>query len=376
MIIVTRLNSRVYLCLALALLLTNCISTPILNYSHNSSEASQVKKGKIPFVVAHRGASGYLPEHTLEAYIRSMEMGAEFIELDLVVTKDGEIVARHEPEISETTNVGQIFPDRKTTKVIDDVKIVGWFTEDFTLKELKKLKAKQRLAFRQQLDNQDFAIPTLREIIDAVDEFNLKTGKSVGIFPEIKHSTYFKSLGYNLENILIQVLNEKKWNTKYDQVYIQSFEVSNLKELSKVTSYHLVQLIGDPNESPFDLKGTKVTYRDMITLSGLKEISKYAQGIAPYKKYLVDEKNEDYLIANDFLKNAKLLNFFIVPYTFRNETFFLLKPFKDPIKEYEFFYKLGVDGVISDFPDTAVKAIKNLKTTDVWSSGSSQDKAQ
>ena len=141
--------------------------------------------------------------------------------------------------------------------------------------------------------------------------------------------------------------------------------MTNLKELAKTTSYHLVQLIGDPNESPYDLKATKVVYQDMVTLEGLKEIRRYAQCVAPYKKYLVVEKNlqSNTLVANDFLKNARLLDFIIVPYTFRNEHFFVLKPLVDPIKEYEFFYKLGVDGVFSDFPDTATKALKTLNET-------------
>lgn len=323
-----------------------------------SQKPQPIKKSQRPFVVAHRGASGYLPEHTLEAYVRGMELGADYVEPDLVLTKDGVLVARHENEISETTNVAQIFPNRKATKTIDDIVTVGWFTEDFTLAELKTLKAKQRLAFRQQMDNQPFLIPTLSEIIDAVDAYNTKYNKSVGIFPEIKHSTYFRSIGMNMEQALINLLKEKKWNDKKDQIYIQSFEVSNLKELAKISSYHLVQLIGDPTESPFDLKQNKMTYQNMVTMSGLKEIRTYAQGIAPFKKYLVIDNQDKTLVASDFLKNAQLLDFQIVPYTFRNESFFILKPLTDPVREYELIYSLGVDGVFSDFPDTAIKALK------------------
>ncbi len=345
--------------------LSSCTSVIKPNDDYVMPKTRQVKHGKHPFVVAHRGASGYLPEHTLEAYIRGMELGADFVEPDLVVTKDGVLIARHENEISETTNVASVYPDRKTTKTVDDIKTVGWFTEDFTLAELKKLKAKQRLAFRQQMDNQPFLIPTLAEIIEAVDGFNLKNKKTVGIFPEIKHSTYFRSIGFNLEESLIKILRDKKWNAKLDQIYIQSFEVTNLKELSNKTDYHLVQLIGDLHESPFDLKDSKVTYQDMISLSGLKDIRRYAQAISPYKKLLVVEKGSQTvtLVANDFFKNAQLLDFQIVPYTFRNESFFLLKPLTDPVKEYELFYKLGVDGVFSDFPDTAVKALKTANET-------------
>lgn len=316
-----------------------------------------------PIVIAHRGASGYLPEHTLEAYIRGMELGADFVEPDLVMTKDGVLVARHENEISETTNVAEIFPKRKTVKTVDDVKISGWFVEDFTLAEIKKLKAKQRLAFRPQMDQQPFFVPTLVEIIDAVDQYNEKTGKKIGIVPEIKHSSYFRSLNVNMENALLTVLAEKKWDEKIDQVYIQSFEVSNLKELAMKSKYHLVQLLGDPAESPYDLKGRK-TYRDMVTLEGLKEIRTYAQVLGPYKKYLVDENaKSETMVPNDVMKNAKLLNFQVIPYTFRNESFFVMKPLADPVKEYEFFYKIGVDGVFSDFPDTAVKALKITNET-------------
>lgn len=353
----------------IALLLTSlavfgCTSLSTSSPNSSLSSAPEIKKGKRPFVVAHRGASGYLPEHTLEAYLRGMELGADFVEPDLVMTKDGILVARHENEISETTNVAKVFPDRKTTKTIDDIKTVGWFAEDFTLAELKKLKAKQRLAFRQQVDNQPFLIPTLAEIIELVDVYNAKMGKTIGIFPEIKHSTYFRSIGFNMEDALIKLLEEKKWSDKKSQIYIQSFEVSNLKELASKTSYHLVQLIGDPAESPYDLKSSNLTYQDMVSFSGLRNIRKYAQGIGPYKKYLVTEKPAGTeLVANDFLKNAKLLDFQIVPYTFRNESFFLLKPLTDPIKEYEFFYKMGVDGVFSDFPDTATKALKAIHET-------------
>lgn len=322
-------------------------------------QPAENKKFSRPVVIAHRGASGYLPEHTLEAYTRGMELGADFVEPDLVMTKDGVLVARHENEISETTNVADVFPKRKTTKTIDDVKVAGWFVEDFTLAEIKKLKAKQRLAFRPQMDQQPFLIPTFEEIIDAVDQFNSKTGKKVGIVPEIKHSSYFRSIGVNMEKALLKALDEKMWDKKLDQIYIQSFEVTNLKELATVSKYHLVQLLGDPAESPYDLKGKK-TYADMVTLEGLKDVRKYAQVLGPYKKYLVVEnaKSETTLVASDMLKNAKLLDFKVIPYTFRNESFFVTKPLTDPVKEYEFFYKIGVDGVFSDFPDTAVKALK------------------
>lgn len=351
------LGSMLLLSTTMAACLTACQSAP--QASDDFQKPAENRKFQRPIVIAHRGASGYLPEHTLEAYIRGMELGADFIEPDLVMTKDGVLVARHENEISETTNVADVFPKRKTTKTVDDVKMAGWFVEDFTLAEIKKLKAKQRLAFRPQMDQQPFLIPTLDEIIDAVDQYNTKTGKSIGIVPEIKHSSYFRSIGVNMEKALLKALEDKKWDKKLDQVYIQSFEVSNLKELATLSKYHLVQLLGDPAESPYDLKGKK-TYADMVTLDGLKEIRKYAQVLGPYKKYLVVEnaKSEMTLVANDVLKNAKLLDLKIIPYTFRNESFFVMKPLTDPVKEYEFFYKIGVDGVFSDFPDTAVKALK------------------
>ncbi len=354
-------NKSVVAILAGILLLSACQTTQ----DHAEYQTPVEKKSFArPIVIAHRGASGYLPEHTLEAYIRGMELGADFVEPDLVMTKDGVLVARHENEISETTNVAEVFPKRKTTKTIDDVKVAGWFVEDFTLAEIKKLKAKQRLAFRPQMDQQPFLVPTLAEVIDAVDQYNEKTGKKIGIVPEIKHSSYFRSININMEKALLALLAEKKWDNKTDQVYIQSFEVSNLKELATQSKYHLVQLLGDPAESPYDLKGKK-TYRDMVTLEGLKEIRKYAQVLGPYKKYLVDEnaKSESTMVPNDVMKNAKLLDFQVIPYTFRNESFFVMKPLTDPVKEYEFFYKIGVDGVFSDFPDTAVKALKITNET-------------
>lgn len=356
-----RRRLRRFFAIIFTIFLSSCGSGTKVSESNMNSAPQARKLFKRPWVIAHRGASGYLPEHTLESYVRGMELGADFIEPDLVMTKDGVLVARHENEISETTNVASLFPKRKTTKTIDDVKTVGWFTEDFTLAELKMLKAKQRLAFRPQLDNQPFLIPTLAEIIDSVDAYNLKTNKSVGIYPEIKHSTYFRSIGLNIEAALLKLLEEKKWNQKKEFIYIQSFEVGNLKELAKTTSYRLVQLIGDPLEMPFDLKSQKVTYQNMVTMSGLKEIRKYAVGLAPHKKLLVVENagKSESLVVNDIFRNARLLDFEIYPYTFRNENFFVLKPLTDPVKEYEFFYKTGVDGVFSDFPDTAIKALRN-----------------
>jgi glycerophosphoryl diester phosphodiesterase len=243
------------------------------------------------------------------------------------------------------------------------VKVAGWFVEDFTLAEIKKLKAKQRLAFRPQMEQQAFLIPTLAEILEAVDQYNEKTGKRIGVIPEIKHSSYFRSIGINMEKALLDVLEDKKWNKKPGQVYIQSFEVSNLRELAAISKYPLVQLIGDPAESPYDLKG-KTTYSNMMTMEGLKEIRKYASAIGPYKKYLIVENTKSTSpVANDVLKNAKLLDFQIFPYTFRNESFFVIKPLTDPVKEYEFYFKMGVDGVFSDFPDTAVKALKSASET-------------
>lgn len=321
-----------------------------------------------PLVLGHRGACGYRPEHTLASYQLAIDQGADFIEPDLVSTKDGVLIARHENEISETTDVATKFPDRKTTKTIDGKTVTGWFTEDFTLKEIKTLRAKERLAFRDQSFNGQFEIPTFKEVLALVKEQTKKQKREIGIYPETKHPTYFQSLKLDLEEPLANELKKAGLNKKTSPVFIQSFELTNLKRLKKMTQNKLVFLIDDPEVVPADFaaSGDKRTYLQLMTAEGLKEIAKTADGIGPYKRYLLPtkivtdkkgEKSEEKMPPTSLVKMAHAAGLLVHPYTFRSEEKYLLKEYnKDPQAEYLEFFAMGVDGLFSDFPDQAVKA--------------------
>lgn len=322
----------------------------------------------MPLVLGHRGACGYRPEHTLASYQLAIEQGADYIEPDLVITKDGVLIARHENEISETTDVATKFPDRKTTKTIEDKAVTGWFSEDFTLKEIKTLRAKERLAFRDQSYNGQFEVPTLKEVIELAQSQSKKLKRPIGLYPETKHPTYFQSINLALEEPLVKELKAAGLNKKSSPVFIQSFELTNLKKLKKLTKNKLVFLIDDPQVVPADFQasGDKRTYMDLMTAAGLKEIKKTADGIGPYKRYILPtrivtgkngEQSEEKLAPTELVKLAHSVGLLVHPYTFRSDEKYLLKAYnKDPKAEYLEFFALGVDGVFSDFPDHAVSA--------------------
>lgn len=309
-----------------------------------------------PLVIAHRGASGYMPEHTLEAYEKAIEMGADFIEPDLVSTKDGILVARHENEISETTDVKIKFPDRKKEKTIDGVKVTGWFTEDFTLAELKTLRAKERLFFRNQKLNGQFQIPTFEEVLQLVKRKSESLKRTIGVYPETKHPSYFKALNLPLEDNLLKLLEQYNLHHFASPVFIQSFEVGNLKELKAKTKVKLIQLM-DEKGSPFDNPGK--SYKAMASKEGLKEISAYAYGIGPNKRLIVPSGVFGLKSPTSLVSDAHKAGLKVHPWTFRSDNLFLAKDYAgSPEKELIQFFELGVDGVFSDFTDTAVKARK------------------
>jgi glycerophosphoryl diester phosphodiesterase len=310
-----------------------------------------------PIIIAHRGASGYRPEHTLAAYELAIDLGADYIEPDLVITKDGVLIARHENEISETTDVvnHQEFAQRHTTKIIDGERKTGWFTEDFTLAEIKTLRAKERIPqVRSQNTNYDnlFAIPTLQEIIDLAKA----KGSTIGIYPETKHPTYFQSLGLPLEAPLLQCLQANGYHGDNAPIFIQSFEVSNLKYLATQTDLPLVQLLNNTGQ-PYDfmVNGDARSYTDLVTAANLKEIAEYAKAIGVHKNLLVPRDSRNKLQSPTSLVNDAHANSLLVhAWTFRNEDLFLPLDFQgNPAKEYELFFSLGIDGVFSDFPDVA-----------------------
>ncbi len=340
--------------------------------------------GAEPIVIGHRGASGYRPEHTLASYELAIELGADYIEPDLVSTKDGVLVARHENEISGTTDVATRteFSDRLTTKTIDGVPITGWFTEDFTLAELKTLTAKERIP-QLRPDSATFdglyQVPTLQEVIDLAAQKSLETGRTIGIYPETKHPTYFNSIGLSLEKPLVATLNANGLTGANAPVFIQSFEVGNLQYLRTLTDVPLVQLYDEATVQPYDFvaNGSTRTYGDLLTPEGLAEVAAYANGIGPFKRLIIpagtvdadgdgkpDDLNGDGVISaadavlqapTTLIDDAHAAGLLVHPYTFRREGFFLAPDYSsNPELEYEQFFALGVDGVFSDNPDIAV----------------------
>nr|WP_309734208.1 glycerophosphodiester phosphodiesterase family protein [Chamaesiphon sp. OTE_75_metabat_556] len=348
--------------------------------------------GKEPIVIGHRGASGERPEHTLASYQLAIERGADFIEPDLVSTKDGVLIARHEPNLIATTNVKDHpeFASRKTTKMVDGVAEEGFFASDFTLAEIKTLRAIQPVADRPQTFNDLYEIPTLEEIVNLVKQVETDTGKKIGIYPETKHPTYHDNLGLSLEEPLLATLNQTNF-TDPSRVYIQSFEVANLQELNTKTNLPLIQLLDaydvnldgslsyqDVNKQPYDftVSGDKRTYGDLQTVAGLTEIATYADGIGAWKPMIIsskgtdangdgkaDDVNQDGVVNNtdrtvlpatSLVSNAHANNLLVHTYTFRNEARNLAADYNgNPAEEYKAFINAGVDGFFSDFPGTA-----------------------
>lgn len=319
----------------------------------------------LPIIIAHRGASGFRPEHTLASYELAITLGADYIEPDLVSTKDGILIARHENEISTTTNVADYpeFANRKTTKLIDGKSIAGWFTEDFTLAEIKILKAKERLPFRDRSFNGKFSIPTFQEIIDLVRVKSGEIGRSIGIYLETKHPTYFASIGLPLEEPLIEILHNNGYTSATDPIFIQSFETANLQKLRNLTDLPLIQLLENSGQ-PFDLviKGDRRTYKDLTTPQELAKIAEYAAGIGPNKQMIIPVNSDGKLLSpTSLIADAHAAGLLVHPYTFRNEKQYLAPDYHDnPEAEYEQFFNLGVDGIFTDFTNTALTVIQRM----------------
>ncbi|HZA84356.1 MAG TPA: glycerophosphodiester phosphodiesterase [Actinomycetes bacterium] len=330
---------------------------------------------RLPLVIGHRGASGYRPEHTLSAYRLAIGMGADYIEPDLVSTKDHVLVARHENEIGGTTDVAAHpeFAARRTTKTIDGVEVTGWFTEDFTLAELRTLRARERLPDLRP-DNTVFdglyQVPTLQEVID------LARRAGVGIYPETKHPTYFDSIGLSLEEPLVATLDANGYRGPRAPVFIQSFETANLKELNRLTRVPLAQLL-DATGRPYDfvVAGDPRTYADLATPAGLEEIAGYADGVGVNKNLIVPrDAGQNLLDPTSLVRDAHRVGLAVHAWTFRNENTFLPADFRqgnpaspiylgatgDAPAEYRLFFRLGVDGLFSDNPDTAVASRHQL----------------
>ena len=326
-----------------------------------------------PIVIAHRGASGHRPEHTLAAYRLAIEQGADYIEPDLVATRDGVLVARHENEISDTSDVADHpeFADRRSTKTIEGREVTGWFTEDFTLEELKTLRARERLAdLRGTAWDGRFEVPTLQEIIDLLKDVNgaaARKGRAVGICPETKHPSYFAQIGLPLEEPLVEALHRAGWRTPEDPVLIQSFEVGNLKKLSGMTRLPLGQLVPAGGRPP-DLAraGDPRTYADLVTPEGLAEIATYAQSVLAHKRLVLPRDTEGGLgPPTALVREAHEAGLLVHVWTLRAENAFLppsLGKGDDPAGigdmggEVHLFLEAGVDGFFTDHPDIGVAA--------------------
>src|SRR3954451_12270678 len=285
-----------------------------------------------PTIYGHRGAAGYRPEHTLASYRLGARMGADYIEPDLVMTKDHVLVARHEPAIGGTTDVAKHpeFASRRKTKVIDGVTFADdWFVEDFTLAELKTLRAVERLPDlrrRNTIYNGRYTVPTFQEVIDLRDQLSRELGRKIGIIPKLKHSTYHRSIGLPLEELFVQQLRRNRLDDRSAKVTVQSFEVSNLKWLNKQIPNPLVQLLDAKTLKPGDVlaSGGSLTYGQMATPAGLRDIAKYADVASPSKDYIVPRDAAGNSQApTTFLRDAHRAGLDVVAYTFRVENQFL-----------------------------------------------------
>ncbi|XP_068629102.1 uncharacterized protein [Battus philenor] len=340
----------------------------------------QISPGKVPtndckpIVIAHRGASGYVPEHTLGAYALAITMGADYVEPDLVMSSDGHLIARHDNELGLTTDVSlhPEFANRYRTQTVDGKKMSGWFTEDFTLSELKTLRAVERIPDSRPGNarmNGAFEIPTFQEIIDLVKSMEMSERRTIGIYPEIKHGTHFQNLGLAMERPVVETFNKNGYFGSSSAVYIQSFEVSNLKDLKAITDFRLIQLYSsNPDNQPFDqfVAGTKLTYGDMATLNGLREVATYAHAVGPEKGYIIPRNSDDTLgNPTSFVKDAHAVGLEVHPYTFRAENSFLPAEFRsnnlsesaigDFVGELKAFIATGIDGLFTDQPDVPLR---------------------
>ena len=358
--------------------------------------------GQRPIVIGHRGASGYRPEHTLEAYREAIRQGANFIEPDLVLTKDGVPIARHEPLFGATavngvpvpatneyttTNVFDHpeFAGRLRTRDLDGTLITGYWSDDVRLAEVKTLCAVERIpAVRpgNTAYNGLYEIPTLQEVIDLAREQSAATGRTIGIYPETKHPTFFAANAANrtnparFEDVVVSILHANYGNRADAPVFLQSFEVSNLRYLATQTDIPLVQLINTGSTRPYDFvaTGDARTYNDLITVAGLDAINDYAAGIGPTRDLLIPRPG-NVLGASTFLvANAHAAGLLVHPFTFRAENNFLSTGFRvggdvtavgDFVGETLRYLHLGVDGFFTDHPDQGVRAVAALQASSV-----------
>ncbi|WP_369221785.1 glycerophosphodiester phosphodiesterase [Streptomyces sp. R39] len=338
---------------------------------HGSSGLKSLPK---PTIIGHRGSSGYRPEHTFGSYNLALDLGADVVEAgDLVPTKDGHLVCRHEPEIGGTTDVAdhKEFADRRTTKTLDGVPTTGWFTEDFTLAELKTLRAVERIPANRPhntLYNGRWEIPTFEEVLRWQDEQTRKRGKQVWIYPETKHPTYFRGLGLGLEERVAKLLRKHGKDKRHSPVILQSFEPSSIQRLNTLLDNPLVVLLSAAGTRPYDFvaTGDPRTVADLVTPKGLREIAGYAQGIGPTLDLIIPKDAAGNLTTpSTLVADAHKVGLVLHPYTMRNENPFLPPAYRkgsaadaygDVFAVFQKYFETGIDGVFTDNADTALLA--------------------
>ncbi|MBU7599926.1 glycerophosphodiester phosphodiesterase [Streptomyces sp. P38-E01] len=342
------------------------------------ARAGRPPKLPVPTVVAHRGASGYRPEHTLGSYQFALDMGADVIEQDLVPTKDGHLVCRHENDITATTDVADHpeFADRRTTKSVDGVEYTGWFTEDFTLAELKTLRATERIPKQRPnntLYNGRWDVPTFEEVLRWARTEGRKRGRPVWLYVETKHPTHFRKLGLGLEKPLVRLLRKYGLDGRRAPLFLQSFEPSSIERLREQVDTPGVVLLSTIDSRPWDFveSGDPRTVRDLITPAGLREIASYAQGIGP-ELSLVIPRREDGTLGEPttLVRDAHARGLVLHPYTLRNENSFLPAEFRrgedpnafgDAFGALRAYFDTGIDGIFADHPDTALYAAADFR---------------
>jgi glycerophosphoryl diester phosphodiesterase len=310
-------------------------------------------RAPLPIVIAHRGASGHRPEHTLAAYELAVRMGADYVEPDLVRTKDGVLVARHENEIGGTTDVAAKFPDRRRTQIVDGETVSGWFVEDFTLAELKTLRTRERLASRSHAHDGEDAIPTFDEVLALAARLGRERGRPVGVYPETKHPTHFRGIGLPLEEPLVETLRRAGLDRADAPVFIQSFERTNLQALRGMTRVRLVQLVS-PIGRPW---GDSVSYASMLTPAGLRAVRAYADAIGAEKRLVL--ASDAGATPSSLVRDAHAAGLLVHVWTLRSDAPFLAARWGgDAAAEHRAYAAAGVDGIFTDFPDDGVRGLR------------------
>jgi glycerophosphoryl diester phosphodiesterase len=318
---------------------SNLLAVPLLVLASCGRPGLAPIPSNRPLVIAHRGASGHRPEHTVAAYTLAVEMGADFIEPDLVSTKDGVLVARHENDIGGTTDVAEKFPDRKARKVIDGDTLTGWFTEDFTLAELRTLRAKERLPFRSHAYDGRYAIPTFDEVLALADSLGRARGRVVGVYPETKHPTYHRAIGLPLEEKLLASLQARGLDDRNAPVFIQSFEDGNLRTLRAQTRVKLVYLTSTP-----------------LSADRLRDLATFVDAVGVNQRLVVGADSA--AAPTSLIRDAHAAGLAVHVWTMRSEPVFLAKRYGgDPVAEVRELVRLGADGIFGDFPDVVVAGV-------------------